>query len=488
MPKLENGTDKVYIDGKPYAKNWLTRDELTDSMRSMGVYWGGQPERLIVTADYEDWTNASDIPYGSFAALAADLDSFLFTLGAGSTNGETSDGNSTEETLSSGSTFVGDWELPNYPDAQIWVQAAGAATLFLEFSPDNGTTIDQFPFGGITLTPGIPYYGQVVIGRQYFRIRVQNDAGANNGIHTLVGYGDYGSRPASIINTGISGNSGAIATKAVIFGKDNNGSTYREAFINEGNAQVIADFGSEISLGNVPNYSIGVPGGRNSAIAVGTAPEDIWEAGGLYTGQPEGFTPETMEIVSTSGNDTAAGTGARTVVIEGLLTSSSSSYTTETITMNGTTPVTSSNSWYRIVKTYVATAGSGGENAGDITITSSGSGDDFDFMPAGLNESQSLVYTVPADQTLLLKRIRLAITRAAGNQGSANITLRTREPGGVYRARRSFEMNTGGPIEFTAIGGIQLAAGTDILFRVDSVSDNATIAEGAFEFILLADT
>lgn len=246
-------------------------------------------------------------------------------------------------------------------------------------------------------------------------------------------------------------------------------------------------FELEVDLGNIAGYTIDTKFGRNSDIDTGSVPEDIWEGGGLYTGQPDGFTPELVTVVSDDANDTSAGTGARTVRIYGLKTSSSTEYESEDITLNGTTLVDSVNSWWRVVRCYVLTAGSGAENAGIISIASKvTTANIFARVPAGTNQSQILALTVPAQRTFVLRRLRIAITRNNGSAGSANITLRAREQGGVYRAVRNFELQTGAPVEFTALGGTKFIAGTDLKFMVDDVSDNNTIAEGAFEYLLIA--
>jgi len=244
------------------------------------------------------------------------------------------------------------------------------------------------------------------------------------------------------------------------------------------------DYGVEVARGKVKDYEVGTKFGRNSDIDVGI-PEDLWEGGGLYTGQPDNFTPETVDIVSSDAADTAAGTGARTIRISGLKTNLSTRYETEDITLNGTTAVTSVNTWWRINRCFVLTAGTGGGNAGTITVNSTTTtANVFASMPIGGNQTQIGAFTVPASSECILKRIRVAITRASGAAGSATVSLRVRNPGGVYRARRLFEVQTGGPVEFTAWGGDVIAPGADIKYRVDTVSDNNTIADGAFEYIL----
>lgn len=241
----------------------------------------------------------------------------------------------------------------------------------------------------------------------------------------------------------------------------------------------------DLALGRYPNLTVGTKFGRNGDVDTGTAPEDLWEGGGPYTGHPLGFTPETVNVRSASANDTAAGTGARTVKIIGLKTSTSTAYESEDITLNGTTNVTSVNSWWRINRAFVMT---GDDNDGVITIEPSVTAANvFAQMPAGFSQTQIGAFTVPAEMRMLVKRIRVAIVRASGAAGSATISFRVREPGGVYRAVRIFEVQTGGPVNYTEFAGTVFPAGSDVKFRVDQVSDNNTICEGAFEYILTAE-
>ncbi len=207
--------------------------------------------------------------------------------------------------------------------------------------------------------------------------------------------------------------------------------------------------------------------------------------GGVYTGQPLGD-PETVEVFSDNANDTAAGTGARTVRITGLKSTSSTSEESEDLTLNGTSAVTSVNTWYRIYRIRVLTAGSGGENAGILTARhTTTTANVFASMPVGFNQSVIAAFSVPSGCTLLIKRVRVSIARASGAAGSATVSLRVRPPGGVFNAIRVFEIQTGGQVEFSLVGGDVVESGSDIKFRVEDVSDNNTIVEAAFEYVII---
>lgn len=246
------------------------------------------------------------------------------------------------------------------------------------------------------------------------------------------------------------------------------------------------DFYQTAQEGRWSGYSVFTKFGRNPS--TGTGAEDIWNGGGDYTGQPAGAAPELVTVVSSSTDDASAGTGARTVSISGLKTSTSTAYESETITLNGTTPVDSVNSWYRVNRLRVLTAGSGGANAGTLTVAYKiTTANVFAAIPIGYNQTQVAAWTVPAGSTAWLKRVRIAIARSGGQTGSAEITIRARTVGGVYRAIRVYEVTTSSPVQYEALGGEEFPAGTDIKVRAESTSNAGTIVEAALEMVIVED-
>lgn len=125
------------------------------------------------------------------------------------------------------------------------------------------------------------------------------------------------------------------------------------------------DFGFEASKGTIPGLTVVSKSGSNPDVD-SAGNEDIWRTGGNWVAPT---TNRTMSVVSSSASDAAAGTGARTLTLSGL--NSSYADISETITLNGTTPVVSSNSYVMLNNTLVATAGSSTTNVGVITITAS---------------------------------------------------------------------------------------------------------------------
>lgn len=104
-----------------------------------------------------------------------------------------------------------------------------------------------------------------------------------------------------------------------------------------------------------------------------------------------------MSLVSTSANDTAGGSGVRTVVVEYL--NGDLDYSYELITLNGLTPVTMLATDVRwVYAVHMATAGNGGVAAGNITVTNGGN--TYAQMPTGHRCSHSSFYRVPRGKTL----------------------------------------------------------------------------------------
>jgi len=138
------------------------------------------------------------------------------------------------------------------------------------------------------------------------------------------------------------------------------------------------------------------------------------------------------EVVSSSANDTAAGTGARTIIVQGL----NSSYVPfqETITLNGVTPVPLVNtSIVAVNRAWVATAGSGLVNAGNVdvrTVSGSTVKTRIQVLAEAQGITQDFVYTTPASRYGLLKRVRVY---ARTSTGDLWVYLKTTNSSGVTR-------------------------------------------------------
>lgn len=125
-----------------------------------------------------------------------------------------------------------------------------------------------------------------------------------------------------------------------------------------------------------------------------------------------------MTVSSTSANDTSAGTGARTIVVQGL--DANYNEVTETVTMNGQTAVTMTAFLIRVNYAYVATAGSGNSAAGDIyigtgTVTAGVPATTYDIIKFDYNNTTTGSYTVPAGYTAYVSQGLFSSGQAGGS-------------------------------------------------------------------------
>lgn len=103
---------------------------------------------------------------------------------------------------------------------------------------------------------------------------------------------------------------------------------------------------------------------RAANAAAGTSPAIVWPDGGDLLAAIDGISGA-LSVASGSANDTAAGTGARTVEVTGLVAGVP---TIETAIMNGQTAVVLTTAFDVVMAVRVLTAGSGGVNAGALSV------------------------------------------------------------------------------------------------------------------------
>jgi hypothetical protein len=132
-------------------------------------------------------------------------------------------------------------------------------------------------------------------------------------------------------------------------------------------AATVIDFDTAVLLGRIP----GAISGRAQGYVSTSGTSNVAVRATTYT--PQGTNAQ-RSIVSTSANDTSAGTGARTITINYLDTSFV--LHAETVTLNGTTPVNTVGTNIAYIESLVvATVGSGQVNAGTINLlTATGGG------------------------------------------------------------------------------------------------------------------
>jgi hypothetical protein len=227
--------------------------------------------------------------------------------------------------------------------------------------------------------------------------------------------------------------------------------------------------------------------GFNSDVDSGSLPEDLWGGGGAYV-FPTGATA--MEAVSSSANDAAAGTGARTIRVDGL--DASYEPLQETLTLNGVNPVALVNNFFRINEARILTAGSLMDAAGTVTIRASGGGTSYAVIPQGEGFTAHGVYTVRAGYTLYLVASLFAIVRDNGvttSRGTFQVRTRNSISGTEpWRVRWRIPTSGDAPARFPTEIPHPMSAGTDIVVRISNVSTDSLFMSTHLQGIMIDNT
>lgn len=245
------------------------------------------------------------------------------------------------------------------------------------------------------------------------------------------------------------------------------------------------------ATGLIPNASRIATLGTNPSVDTSTQPEDVWAGAELATlnGIDHKYIPKptaavSMEVVSSSVNDAAAGTGARTVVVGYL----DASYNAKTavIALNGTTPVPMPENVLRINSLIVATAGAptaaGTNNAGNISVRATGgAGAIYAYMAAGFGIARSSLYTVPAGNSLDILSMFCSINRTDTNARFASFAFCIQNAAGRLIKGLEFSCGSESPYRHEADGSVinTIAEKTDVWLRCESVNLSSTNVTGS---------
>lgn len=193
----------------------------------------------------------------------------------------------------------------------------------------------------------------------------------------------------------------------------------------------LKDIMLEISAGNVTDVEHINKFGTVSNLS-GIHFSAIWEGSSVY---PWMTTNNTLTVESTNTNDNVTGTGARTVYLEGL--DINYNPLNESVSLNGTTQVTTTGSFLRIYRARVTSAGSSGTAAGTIRIKDSGTL----VAEIGVNSNQTsmAIYTVKAGYTAFLTNVSFSNP----DSDDTDIHLEIRPFGEVFQLKLDVEVEKG---------------------------------------------
>jgi len=243
-------------------------------------------------------------------------------------------------------------------------------------------------------------------------------------------------------------------------------------------------FELQVARGQISFHRLKFKFGNNAA--VGDTEETIWAEGGLYV-YPTSATQ--MTVSSSSADDAAAGTGARTINIQGL--DADYNEISEDIILNGQTPVTTVNSYLRINRGSVLTAGSGGKNAGIIragtgTVTSGVPANVFLSIDGeGDNQTLMCLWTVPAGYTAFLVQTNVSTGNSSNTPALLRTTIVARPQGGVFNTQERITLKDGNQLQSYNFP-LRFTEKTDLEVRAQSTSSNVTFdCSASLEFLYI---
>lgn len=306
-------------------------------------------------------------------------------------NGATDSGNSSTALLGSSAAFTGTaFDTLHYPTAVVIVksdQASATDGLSFQWSPD-GTNWDVTSNSSVVANVGRGFH--INHRGRYFRVVYTNGSIAQGSFRLGVIH-----RPAAMglitrpLGDTIDDSNFANIARAIITAKTPGGSYVPATVDDDGRLVVAAASASATTSG----FSFGV--------ITTSATTDVPVRKTTYT---EPSSNAQRSVGSSSANDASAGTGARKVKITYFDSSGAGPYT-ETVTLNGTTPVNTTNTNICFIEHLEVTeVGSGGSNAGTISLFGSTGGGSGTVGTIAIGDNQTLWghHYVPTGQDCFL--------------------------------------------------------------------------------------
>lgn len=251
-------------------------------------------------------------------------------------------------------------------------------------------------------------------------------------------------------------------------------------------SELLPSFGDAVSYGLVPRFTRASGLGYNPDVDTATTPEDAWGSSGIYPWLPGLTSLEILSSGAAAANDTAAGTGARTVSVTTL--DANYNVVTMTMTLNGATPVALPAQVLRINAIRVLTAGSGNSNAADIIVRDAGAGTTRGIILTGIGVARQAPFTVPAGFTLAIRQIVLVVDSPAGAVGQfATIATYFKTPTGAAIQPLVLGNTSGQPYAHIADPPIMAFEKTDFSLIITKATDNNTIVTAGWNGFLRAN-
>jgi len=213
--------------------------------------------------------------------------------------------------------------------------------------------------------------------------------------------------------------------------------------------------------------------GDNPDIDSGAA-EDIWSQGGKWVAPTQARIHNLTGAAADNGTST---TGALTVEVEGL--DADFMQIIETVTLDGATGVNTVNSYIRIFRMIVLTAGSGGSNVGAILATAAVDATVTASIPIGENQTHMAIYTTADNMTGYLTQFDIHVDPT--NALTFTCKVLTRINNGPYVVKFTLILTADAPgVHHEFNPPLILEPRTDVLLEGTSSINNLEVS-GSFD-------
>jgi hypothetical protein len=242
-------------------------------------------------------------------------------------------------------------------------------------------------------------------------------------------------------------------------------------------------FNNRVALGEVPGWSTVSKFGENPEITTGTDPEDVWDAGGLYTYSD---TSDIKQIASSAVAD------SQLVIVYGL--DSLWRDTFQIVTLQGQTP---QNFGFRFRRVYRMINIDTTNISGTVTVITA-SGTYTNGVPDaatdiraqivnGNNQTLMTQYTIPANTTGLFTGAIIGMTTSGVQAQTAIFQLYVRPFGQVFQLKQTIALVGSGTsaAQLLVFNPLNIPEKSDIVIRISEVS--ATLGVSASYGITLVE-
>lgn len=221
--------------------------------------------------------------------------------------------------------------------------------------------------------------------------------------------------------------------------------------------------------------------GHRTSVSTSFVP--VWSKGAAVTWLTSAGT---VDVVSNSANDDAAGSHAQKVTVEGL--DSNWAELTEEVSLTGSGTAQSTGSFIRVNRAYVSQVGTyGNSNAAVIEVQDSAGSNVLAHIPLGDGQTQQLIYTVPAGKTLYVTSSTFSSVAGKPSTWRATVRFDADVTASTMKAFRNLATYQGIDAAFHSgyTPYIAIPAKSDIVVEAKVVSGGTGDVAGDFEGYLV---